>query len=278
MRASRSAFASAAEEAAFKNARNYGGAAISRPPVQARAPALRHIIVSCERADLRPLPNGVMIYQDGTARLDPLPPPDDSARRGDRRAVRRGRRRQAAAARRRLGDGDARSVPRDAAVRARGARHCAVRHQVGTLIRPVIARRRNAPRFVRLSALHQPHELAHQRRPAKDPLAAQARDAGEHVDQVPGDRAARVLQGRRGEPVRHSGLELPHAHERDGAPEVDVRRRDLARHRRAGSAGRSAEVPRRAPLYRPPQGRPHQDRAERCRSSSASAGSKACRS
>ena len=33
------------------------------------------IIVSCERADLRPLPNGVMIYQDGTARLDPLPPP-----------------------------------------------------------------------------------------------------------------------------------------------------------------------------------------------------------
>ena len=33
------------------------------------------IIVSCERADLRPLPNGVMIYQNGAARLDPLPPP-----------------------------------------------------------------------------------------------------------------------------------------------------------------------------------------------------------
>ena len=33
------------------------------------------IIVSCERADLRPMPNGVMIYQNGTARLDPLPPP-----------------------------------------------------------------------------------------------------------------------------------------------------------------------------------------------------------
>ena len=31
--------------------------------------------MSCERADLRPLPNGVMIYQNGTARLDPLPPP-----------------------------------------------------------------------------------------------------------------------------------------------------------------------------------------------------------
>jgi len=33
------------------------------------------IIVSCSRADLRPLPNGVMIYQDGAARLDPLPAP-----------------------------------------------------------------------------------------------------------------------------------------------------------------------------------------------------------
>jgi phthalate 4,5-cis-dihydrodiol dehydrogenase len=31
--------------------------------------------VSCERADLRPLPDGVMIYQDGAARRDPLPPP-----------------------------------------------------------------------------------------------------------------------------------------------------------------------------------------------------------
>ncbi len=31
--------------------------------------------MSCERADLRPLPNGVMIYQDGAARLDPLPLP-----------------------------------------------------------------------------------------------------------------------------------------------------------------------------------------------------------
>ena len=46
----------------------------------ARRASLAHqhfgtIIVSCERADLRPLPNGVMIYQNGAARLDPLPPP-----------------------------------------------------------------------------------------------------------------------------------------------------------------------------------------------------------
>ncbi len=33
------------------------------------------LLVSCERADLRALPNGVMIYQNGTARLDELPPP-----------------------------------------------------------------------------------------------------------------------------------------------------------------------------------------------------------
>lgn len=64
------------EEIAFKNARNYGGAAY-RPAI---AQALSHphfgtVIVSCERGDLRPLPNGVMIYQDGVARLDPLPPP-----------------------------------------------------------------------------------------------------------------------------------------------------------------------------------------------------------
>ena len=60
------------------------------------------------------------------------------------------------------------------------------------------------------------------------------------MDQVPGHRAARVLQGRRGEPVRHSGLELSHAHGRGGAPQIDVRRRDLDRHRRARGPARSA--------------------------------------
>jgi phthalate 4,5-cis-dihydrodiol dehydrogenase len=69
-------FVGAAEEAAFKNARNYGGAAYQ--PAAAQDLAHHHfgtVIVSCERADLRPMPNGVMIYQSGTARLDPLPPP-----------------------------------------------------------------------------------------------------------------------------------------------------------------------------------------------------------
>src|SRR2546421_2489079 len=69
-------FATAEEEAAYKSARNYGGAAYR--PAPARDLAHQHfgtIIVSCERADLRPLPNGVVIYQGGTTRLDPLPLP-----------------------------------------------------------------------------------------------------------------------------------------------------------------------------------------------------------
>jgi phthalate 4,5-cis-dihydrodiol dehydrogenase len=69
-------FARAEDEVAFKNARNYGGAAYQPPVVQ----ALSHqhfgtIIVSCARADLRPMPDGVTIYQNGISRLDPLPPP-----------------------------------------------------------------------------------------------------------------------------------------------------------------------------------------------------------
>ncbi|HEX3163189.1 MAG TPA: gfo/Idh/MocA family oxidoreductase, partial [Pseudolabrys sp.] len=33
------------------------------------------LLVSCDRADLRAQPNGVMIYQNGAARLEELPPP-----------------------------------------------------------------------------------------------------------------------------------------------------------------------------------------------------------
>jgi phthalate 4,5-cis-dihydrodiol dehydrogenase len=74
--APRPRFANAEEETAFKNARNYGGAEYRPPAMQ--APMHQHfgtLLVSCERADLRALPNGVMIYQNGAARLDPVPPP-----------------------------------------------------------------------------------------------------------------------------------------------------------------------------------------------------------
>jgi phthalate 4,5-cis-dihydrodiol dehydrogenase len=73
---SRPRFASAQEEAAFKNARNYGGP--DYRPLAAPAPAHQHfgtLVASCAHADLRALPNGVMIYQNGTARLEELPPP-----------------------------------------------------------------------------------------------------------------------------------------------------------------------------------------------------------
>lgn len=64
-----------ADELALKNARNYGGPQFR----EALAPAAHQhfgvFIVSCERADLRPLPVGVMIYADGDKRLEPLPAP-----------------------------------------------------------------------------------------------------------------------------------------------------------------------------------------------------------
>jgi phthalate 4,5-cis-dihydrodiol dehydrogenase len=65
------------EEAAFKNARNYGGDQFRSPVTHASAHQhFGTLLVSCERADLRASPNGVMIYQEGSARLDALPPPE----------------------------------------------------------------------------------------------------------------------------------------------------------------------------------------------------------
>ena len=67
----------AAAEATLKNARNFGGPSyVPAAPV----PGLLHqhfgfLMASCERADLRPLPSGVMIYGEEAARLDPLPSP-----------------------------------------------------------------------------------------------------------------------------------------------------------------------------------------------------------
>ena len=76
MRARRSASPAPSRGGRFKSARNYGGANVSAaPPTDLAHQHFGTLIVSCERADLRPLPNGVMIYQNGAARLDPLPPP-----------------------------------------------------------------------------------------------------------------------------------------------------------------------------------------------------------
>src|SRR5579863_8868349 len=66
-----------AEEIAMKNARAYGVTGRDAFPLQANA-TYNHfglVVVSCERADLRPLPNGVMVYGDDAKRLEDIPAP-----------------------------------------------------------------------------------------------------------------------------------------------------------------------------------------------------------
>ena len=65
---------SAAEEAALKNERAYGRTSSqSAPPIAHNQFGV--IIASCDRADLRPMADGVMVYDDARAWLDQLPPP-----------------------------------------------------------------------------------------------------------------------------------------------------------------------------------------------------------
>jgi phthalate 4,5-cis-dihydrodiol dehydrogenase len=68
-------------ETDLKQRRNYGGVGYAPPPSQAAtADASWHehfgmVIVSCDRADLRPLPTGVVIYGDDAVRVEPLERP-----------------------------------------------------------------------------------------------------------------------------------------------------------------------------------------------------------
>lgn len=68
------------EEAALKERRAYGADAAAPLPAPGSPPAAHNhfgfVLASCERADLRPTPHGVMIYGDDERRLDELPPPD----------------------------------------------------------------------------------------------------------------------------------------------------------------------------------------------------------
>jgi phthalate 4,5-cis-dihydrodiol dehydrogenase len=69
-------FVGAEEELAAKNEGNYGGSGWEAPAPQ----SLLHehfgtVVVSCDRADLRPSPTGVMIYDDKGMQLDALLPP-----------------------------------------------------------------------------------------------------------------------------------------------------------------------------------------------------------
>jgi phthalate 4,5-cis-dihydrodiol dehydrogenase len=78
-RAALARLASPAEEAALKTRRAYG-AALGAEEARRAAPPPAHnhfglFIASCERADLRPTPDGVMIHADAERRFEPMPPP-----------------------------------------------------------------------------------------------------------------------------------------------------------------------------------------------------------
>src|SRR5207244_9891274 len=76
-------YADAGAEAAAKADRSYGGTAL--PPTRGAPCAktdqdLRHqhfgfVVVSCERADLRLLSDGIVIYRDDDIQHEPLPKP-----------------------------------------------------------------------------------------------------------------------------------------------------------------------------------------------------------
>jgi phthalate 4,5-cis-dihydrodiol dehydrogenase len=66
---------SAGEELKQRTARAYGRGFVAPGIGERWHQHFGLVIVSCERADLRPLPHGVMIYGDAERRLDPLPRP-----------------------------------------------------------------------------------------------------------------------------------------------------------------------------------------------------------
>jgi phthalate 4,5-cis-dihydrodiol dehydrogenase len=63
------------DERQLKNERNYGGAQQAKAPGGLLHQHFGVLIASCERADLRPLPEGVWIYADGERRLEALAAP-----------------------------------------------------------------------------------------------------------------------------------------------------------------------------------------------------------
>jgi phthalate 4,5-cis-dihydrodiol dehydrogenase len=68
---------SVAEEIAMKNARAYGVTGRDDFPIEPDA-SHNHfglLIVSCERADLRPMPQGIIVYGDEKRHTEALPPP-----------------------------------------------------------------------------------------------------------------------------------------------------------------------------------------------------------
>ncbi|KRC77861.1 4,5-dihydroxyphthalate dehydrogenase [Achromobacter sp. Root83] len=67
------------EESALKNAGTYGGSAYQPPGPESLGGALHQhfgpVLVSCEKADLRPLPNGISVYEDEEKYFIHIEPP-----------------------------------------------------------------------------------------------------------------------------------------------------------------------------------------------------------
>jgi len=63
------------DEMELKNARNYGGTQYAGPRIGLAHQHFGVLVASCGHADLRPLPDGVMIYADAEKRLEPLAAP-----------------------------------------------------------------------------------------------------------------------------------------------------------------------------------------------------------
>ncbi|MES1978931.1 MAG: Gfo/Idh/MocA family oxidoreductase [Pseudomonadota bacterium] len=70
---------SADDEARLKAARNYGGSLYAGQPAQPDTPLAHqhfgHLVVSCEKADLRPTPSGIDIFADDQRSFEALPQP-----------------------------------------------------------------------------------------------------------------------------------------------------------------------------------------------------------
>jgi phthalate 4,5-cis-dihydrodiol dehydrogenase len=67
--------ADAGHEAALRRARGYGIASGGAATIPAHHQHFGPLIIGCERADLRPLPDSIWIYGDGERRQEMLPPP-----------------------------------------------------------------------------------------------------------------------------------------------------------------------------------------------------------
>jgi len=66
----------AADETAMRAQQGYGALGAASGAGERLHPHFGLVIASCERADLRPTPEGVMIYGDDERRLEPLAPPE----------------------------------------------------------------------------------------------------------------------------------------------------------------------------------------------------------